>query len=429
MPNVSACGNESAEIPEREDPPEPPQALERWTEPSVPPYPIFEPQNVFRAPPAYDHLLPHLGDPDAVRFANLYHMASNRQMRGPRSESGSYQRSGREIAQGWRQAAASVKGIFAHRDGLFSQQDHPIDQGVIRIMMPPSWVSVAVDATIRSRPLEDVRAPPLDDDRAWTSIASARELFGSFPPSDSLFRAATQRLGVIAEDRLRVTSARRSITMLARDVQAMVDVADQGAEAVAAAGAERIAMSDLQYFGTRVRREHMILIMTDNPSIHELRDEGRGFDVYGRDLTEEAIEMARRAVIQRRMRDGDVAIERYNISLGPERRRSIRTLTRLLDGAPREATLWLFAHGGIDPDGGGQRDAFPFANGYRSELEEAGLRDRVRLVSVPAVPIGGRGLHERLHEASRRYRAVRLPLHLNLGTPLTKRLLDRLQRE
>lgn len=425
-----ACGDDDGPPPPSAPPQEaPPSASAAQAEESFPPYPLFDDALLLRAPARFDHLVPRLVPPTGPRYRNLRYEANNLGMRGAHSEDGFYESTGQAIAERWRVGAAGTRGVFALRDALFSQQDHPIDHDPVSVMMPPSWVSVAVAETMAGRPLRPVRAPPLDDDDAWQALGTPQDLFGSFPPSERLHEVATRPRTVLAPERLRVTNARRTVAMLAADARAMIEAAPEGPEAVARAGAERISRSDRRYFGERVRREHIILVAVENPNLHEVRDENKGLEVFGRTLPEEAVDLARRSIYARRLRDGDIAIERYHLGRPEERRRAIGVLRELVGrGSAGEHRVWVWVHGGLDARGIRGRDATPYIGGFRAEVAGAGIAtDRVRYLSKPHVPIGGRGMARQLDAAARRFRQLDLPLSLNIGTPLLRRLLAELE--
>lgn len=433
---IGACGGEPEDFGPRapDEPPAEPPAPLRWTPGEFPEYPSIETADLLTAPDRYDHLVPQLLARLGPRYRNMVYSTQNFQMRGSRNDDGLYNATGRVIAERWREGAAGVRRVFAVRDGLYSQQDHPLDHDPISVMLPPSWVSVAVAEVMAGRPLRGVSAPDLDDEAAWSAIETPADLFGSFPPSETLHETATQRRSVLASDRLRVNNARRTVHMLAADAEAMIDMASRGPEAVARAGAERISLSDRRYFGERLRREHVILVMAEHPAAFEVRDEGRGLLVWGRDIPTEAVDMARRAIYRRRLRDGDIAIERYDLSDTDDRERAINVLEELIpergEGVdPRGAHVWLWINGGLNRRLSGGRSAFLFVPEYRGEIQAANIaRRRLRLLSKPDVRIGGRNLALKLDHHARRFRDHDLPLALNLSTPLLSRLIDENER-
>ncbi|MCA9612111.1 MAG: hypothetical protein R3B99_22870 [Polyangiales bacterium] len=397
----------------------------------MPAFPFVDDSELLRAPPRYDHLVPRLSPPTGPRFRNLVYEANNMTMRGSRSSDGAlYASTGREIAERWRVAAAGVSKVFVLRDALFSQQDHPVDHDPVAVMMPPSWVTVAVAHVLEGRPIEPVHAPPIDDDEAWGAIETPGDLFGSFPVSQTLHEVATRPRTVLAPERLRVTNARRSVHMLARDAEVMAAAAPRGAAAVAEVGAERISLGDRRYFGERLRREHIILIGVENPNRHEIVDEAKGLTVAGRELPEEAVTLARRAIYGRRLRDGDLAVERYHLGEPVERRRAVAVLEELIprDGSPEGGTVWLWVHGGLDPRGVRGTDATRHIGMFRQEVAAANVDvRRLRYLSKPHVPIGGRNLAQQLDSHARRFRSLDLPLSLNIGSGLLARLFEDLE--
>ncbi len=430
---VGACGDDTRTPRPGPPPNEAPAttaAIAAQQEESFPPYPLFDDANLLRAPARFDHLVPRLVPPTGPRYRNLRYEANNVGMRGAYGDDGFYESTGRAIAERWRIGAAGTRGVFALRDALFSQQDHPIDHDPVSVMMPPSWVTVAVAETMAGRALRPVESPPLNDDDAWQALATPEDLFGSFPPSERLHEVATRPRTVLAPERLRVTNARRTVAMLAADARAMVEAAADGPEAVARAGAERISRSDRRYFGERVRREHIVLVAVENPNRHEVRDENKGLEVFGRALPPEAVALARRSIYARRLQDGDIAIERYHLGHPEERRRAIRVLFELLGpGSSGGHRVWVSVHGGLDARGTRGTDATRYIAGFRAEVADAGIDTvRVRYLSKPHVPIGGRNMARQLDAAARRFRQLDLPLSLNLGTPLLRRLFDELER-
>ena len=413
-------------------PVEAPSAAEP-TAPTFPGYPAVDTSLLGLAPQRYQHVVPRLSPPTGFRFRNLIYEANNMTLRGPRGEDDDlYESTGSEIAQRWREASAGVRKVFALRDALFSQQDHPIDHDPVAVMMPPSWVTVAVAESMAGRTIRPVTAPPLDDDAAWGAIETPAALFGSFPVSERLHATATRPRSVLAPERLRVTNARRTVRSLAADAQAMIDAAADGPEAVAAAGAERISLSDRRYFGERLRREHMILISVENPNRHEIVEEAKGLTAHGRELPAEAIAIARRAIYRRRLADGDLAVERYDLTRRDERQRAIRLLETIIpregEAVPGEARLWLWVHGGLDARGVGGRDAAPFIERFRGEVADANVDiHRLDYLSKPHVRIGGQHVAAQLDAMARRYQGLDLPLSLNVGSRFLERLFVELE--
>lgn len=381
-----------------------------------------------RAPAPFDELVLRLGYPVASPFANVLYEGNNIVVRGPR-RGPTTEADGAETARRWREGAAAVGGVFVLRDSLFSQQDHPTAQRPEALMMPPCWVTAAVAEVLEGRPLRPVVAPPAEDDAAWAALGSTEAVFGSFPPSARLFEAARRPLaGLAGGPRAEVANARASLCSLAEDAAAMVAAAPGGAEAVARAGAERIAASDRRYFGAELRRTRVIPIFVENPSRHELEDEGKGLEIAGRTVPPRALDLALRAVYGRRLQDGDMALERYDISRPEERRRALRILEVLLPrGRSRPGgTLWVWVNGGLDERGIGGRDATAWVEAFRAEIEAGDVEtSRVRLLSKPHVTISpGEGGRAALEAVLARYRALGLPLSVNFDGRGLARLLE-----
>lgn len=423
-----ACGSDdSSSTAPSDDGPEP--AVEAEEEPRLPGYPLIDDGLLMRVPERFDHLIPRLTNPMGPRFENLRYEANNVGMRGRRGEDGFYELTGQAIAERWRVGAAGVRGVFAVRDSLFSQQDHPIDHDPVSVMMPLVWVTVAVSETIAGRELRPVQAPALDDDEAWRALSTPDALFGSFPPSERLHEVATRNRTVLAPERLRVTNARRSVQMLARDARAMVAAQAEGANAVARVGAARIVASDARYFGERLRREHVILVAAENPNRQEMRDEMKGLALHGRELGNEAVQIARWAILSARLAEGDIGLERYHLGRPEERRRAIAVLSELipLQGDPG-GTVWLYVHGGMDASGVRGTDAAEFIHPFRQEMSTAGIdTTRLQLMNKPHTPIGGSEMALKLDVATRRSRIRELPLNLAIGTGLVDRLIREIE--
>jgi hypothetical protein len=382
------------------------------------------------APAELEDVIPRVGAPLGQLCANLRYEANNPSLRGRRLPEGLYEDSGEVIAERWREAASSVRGLFVLRDALFSQQDHPLDHRAVALAMPPSWVTAAVAEVLSGRTPAPVVAPRPGDDAAWAAVDAGR-MFGSFPPSASLSGWARRPLaGAAPVTRARVENARAGVAALARSAQAMIDAAPGGAEAVARAGAEQIAASDRRYFGDALRRDHVVPISVENPNRHEIEDEGKGFMPMPTPLPapgavspaalERAVRLATDAVLRRRLADGDLALERYDLTAPADRRRAIDLLERLI---PRRASgagrtvVWLWVNGRLDERGVGGEDATAHIAGFRAEVAAADVDvARLRYLSKPHVALPGPGRARALREAVARFRGLGLPLSVNLGT-------------
>jgi hypothetical protein len=376
------------------------------------------------APARFADVIPRLSHPFGTGlYANLVYEGNNSNMRGARLPSELYEEpDGATTAGRWRRAASSVRGVFVLRDALFSQQDHALDQRAFALAMPPSWITAAVNEVVAGRTPRPVRAPAPDDDDAWAAIATAADLFGSFPPSARLHAWACRRmLGTDADTRARIENARHAVRELAAQAEPMILAAGEGPEAVAAAGAEQVAATDRAYFGAELRRTRVIPITVENPNRHEIEDEGKGFEVAGRDVSGQAIAIARDALLRRRLRDGDLALERYDLSRPEERRRAIALLERLVpadvSGAAPPHRLWLWVTGPLEENEHRGVDATAYIATFHAEVARANVdSSRLRYVSKPYVDLPRTGRGRALVEAADRMRALGLPLSVNLGT-------------
>lgn len=380
------------------------------------------------APDRYAGVVPRQTFPFGARYRNLVYEGNNMAMRGPKADDGTWIASGVEVRDRWRSFARGVAKVIVLRDSLFSQQDHPTDQVPAALLLPPSWVTAAVAEVEAGRALRGLVAPEPDDDAAWAAIASAAVMFGSFPGSGRLFELAVRtRTTAMPGDRLRIENARISIRSLARDTSAMVAAASGGPDAVARAGAEAMAASDRAYFGDAIRREHILPIFVENPTPHEIVDEGKGFVIAGREIDAVIVRRARDAIIRRRLADGDVAIERYDLSRPEERRRAIVFLEAIVpEGAAAPGgVVWVWVNGPLDALGIRGEDATAYVVDFRAELEAARIDlSRVRLFSKPHVDLP-RGEARRLafEAAVDRFRTLDLPLSVNLDTRALRALV------
>lgn len=364
----------------------------------------------------YERLILRFGPGDAL-LPPLRYEGNNLTMRGVRrSEDGTFAADGEAIAGRWRAAAASCAGVFVLRDTLFSQQDHPFDHTPRALLMPPSWVSVAVDAVRAGRTLVPMRAPDLRDDDAWSALDGAA-IHGSFPPSARLAELA--RSG----DPERRANARASLRSLAADTGAMIAAASAGPEAVAAAGALRIAASDRAYFGDA--RARTSLIFVENPNDHERFDEGKGMLPPDREVDPSAAAIARRAVYAARLADGDLSLERYDLTRADDRGRVIALLEELVLRGSQGATVWVWAHAGYDGHSTHGPDPLPHVGRFRRELRRAPIaRDRVRILARPSLELPRVGDRRAALEAALdRSAAIDLPLSVHLGTRSLLRML------
>jgi hypothetical protein len=404
--------------------PEPPPAPFEVTSPDVddPGVPSVDARLVLEAPPRYANVLIRAALPIGRRYANLGYEGNNKNFRGPADAAGLH-RSGDDTAADWRLHAAGVGKLVVLRDSLFSQQDHPISQTPRALMMPPNWVSVAVAEVLAGRVPVAPRSAAIDDDPAWTA-SDAAALFGSFPVSERLFIDATRPLAAASpDDAAKTRNARLSMRSLAAAAQAMIDAAPHGAKAVAQTGAAWIAASDRSYFGVELRRTKIIPIFVENPNEHEARDEGKGLGVWGRELPEQALALTRAHVYARRLADGDLALERYDLRHASEHARAIALLETLLPPGSSGHHVWLWVNGGSDGHGSGD-PAVPYIADFQAQLEAAEIElSRVILLSKPSIQPWGDDAKQLFEAEVDRYAALGIPLSAQLSTSQFERLV------
>lgn len=389
-----------------------------------PPAPTIDRSKLLEAPSRYEHVTLRAGLPVGQRYENLIYEGNNKVFRGKLGEDGLY-RSGDDTAEDWRRWTAGVGGMVVLRDSLFSQQDHPYLQAPRALMMPPSWVSVAVAETMAGRALRAPLLAPIEDDAAWAGPETSAAMFGSFPVSDRLFEEARVPLASSTDpaQAQRTTNARASIGMLGQAAGAMVAAAATGPDLVAATGAAWIAASDRNYFGTEQRARAIIPIFVEHPNEHESRDEGKGMGVWGMDIPAEAIAIARRAVYARRLEDGALAVERYDLREQAEWDRARGLLEDLVPRGSSGHTLWLWVNGGSDGHGHGN-SALPYIEAFRNSLEDADIEmSRVRLLSKPSPRPRGPTAKADFEAAVERARALGVPASIQLNTRSAKKLL------
>lgn len=353
--------------------------------------PVVEPRwHALHAPDKALYVVPQLRQP-GPHYNNLYYEANNIALRGALDAHGLPIAGGEAIAARWADLARQVGGVFALRDSLFSQQDHPVKHRAKSLMLPPSWVTVAVSAARRGVELAPVQAPRPDDDAAWAAFDAPENLFGGFPPSDTLHREATRPLAGATEAQYRrTTHARQAVHTLAGYSTALLAALPRGAQVVAATGARIIAEGDAHYFGAELRHSRIIPIFVHNPSAREIA-EGKGMRVPGNaQIASEDVALATRAIYGRRLRAGDMAVERYDLSQPEERAKAIALLTELLpENAPSDegGTLWLWVTG---PLAAGSKlvgeNAAAYIELFREEVAAAPIdTTRLRFLSKPRV--------------------------------------------
>lgn len=373
------------------------------------------------APENVDHAVLRVGGTTRRLFSNLRYESNNRAMRGAfdaRPEAG-YDNARRQRA-----IAARTRGLFVLRDALFSQPDHPVEHQACAIMMPANWVTAAVADTMAGEALRPVSAPAMRADRAWARLRTQAQMFGSFQPSQRLFETARRPLREgDADAQAQTRNARFNVRALAAEAQHLIDAAPRGARAVADAGAERIAASDRAYFTDELRRERVIVLAVEHPSEHELRDENKGLAIWGREVPDAALEMTRNCVLSRRLRDGPLALERYDLTIDADRRRLIGVLEALVPPGSEGHPIWVWVGGGLIEGSELVRDASDRLPQLERELSRANIeRSRVIVYNRPSFRL--RGHQAELQPRLRRFRRADRFLSINASPGAFRRALD-----
>lgn len=327
-------------------------------------------------PTGRDHTVLALPWPRLPRYRTAAYEGNNRLLRSP-TPSGDVP-SGAEVARRWRAAAAHAGRVFVLRDSLYSQQDHPFRGPAWAGMLPPAWISVAVDHALSGRALRLPRAPPPEADGAWRRM-DVDEAFGSFPPSPALFGHASTSLCDAEEPRRAwVVNARRTLAALTADARALAEALPRGADSVARVGAARVSRSDRRYFGDELRRARVVPILVENPSPEEVRI-GKGLRPRPpMAVARAAADRTRSALLRARLRDGEAAIERYDLSSAEDRERARRVVREALDDTSEGGRLWVWLTGPAAPDGGPSSDAPAAVAAFRRTLAGDGI-DPTRL--------------------------------------------------
>lgn len=375
-----------------------------------------------KAPVRYEHVVGRVGGRTGWVYSNLRYEGNNRSVRGAFDPDPG---DGCRNARRYRDLARRSAGLFVLRDALFSQQDHPHAHRACALMMPANWVAAAVDDTLAAKTLRPVLAPALEDESAWTAIGGPAQMFGSFPVSDALFGWATRRKAdVQGDDAARVDNARANVRELARHAKVMLDAVPKGASAVAAAGASCIAWSDREYFTPQLRRDKVIVLGVENPNTHEIRDEGKGIAIWGRTLDPRAEMITRDAIYTRRLKDGPLAIERYDLTREDDRRRAIGVLANLVPTGSRGHAVWVWV-GGPMPEGTERaQDASHLLPTFEAELADAPIeRSRVIVDNRPSWRMRGHTAADFEAAVDAFARAGR-PLSVNMSPAALRRVFD-----
>ncbi len=268
------------------------------------------------------------------------------------------------------------------RDSLWSQQDHPTAHKPLQLMLPPSWILIAA-----ARPSTlPVTAYPVQDDAQWSALADQGALFGGYPSSTRLFALATSNLSEAeGEVQARIVNARSSLQQLRQLTGRLQEVSPQGSHSVVTRGAELIAEGDRRYFGAEIRRNRIIPILVENPNAQEVL-EGKGPLAPGLETSVELENFLVSEICRLRLLDGDIALERYDLSNPVEVNRALELLQRIIPrGEPGSTRVWLWVTGKLLPGKTLQGEgALAYAETFWNSVRNLPINtDRLLLLNKP----------------------------------------------
>jgi hypothetical protein len=373
-------------------------------------------------PAKYENIIPRIYSPAKALFKNLRYEGNNIEMRGPKDSAGNYV-NGDAVADRWRSSATNCKAIFVLRDSLYSQQDHPYRQVPYKLMLPPSWVASAAYYADKNKPIDLPIVFALEDDKNWAAIKETEGLFGSFPRSDSLFKRATG----VSGNREQITNARKSIIQLHKYASELAKAAKVSTKQVLKVGAELISNSDCEYFGTSIRRNHIIPIFVENPTAKE-EGEGKGTAPEHLNIAPNFVYKCTKAIYKRRLVDGDIAIERYDLSNSVESSRAISLVEDLVPkGEDGSTKVWIWITGPLNDEGKlDGEDALPWVEQFKWALKMSNANmERVALLSKPSVSLPS-GVTRRsvFNTKHQKFSEAKMPMSLNLSTKSVQKLID-----
>ena len=377
-------------------------------------------QPVRAVPDEFSIVVPLLDDPEGPIADNLIYEGNNALLR---AGSASVRKGaldgalhgaldGNEIAARWRATAERTGAIFVLRDSLWNEQDHPTKHRPVFLMLPPSWLILAA---LEEDP-QPVLAFELEDDAAWTAVRSPAEMFGSYPPSYSLFGLATHKPADPQHvEREIVLSARSSLIQLSGHTRRLQQAAADGWRALVSEGAQIIAEGDRVYFGETTRRDHVIPIFVENPRDFELA-ERKGWVIPGLEIDPALARFVVTEICRQRLRDGDVALERYDLSDPEATERALRILEWIIPSGETGSTrVWLWVTGKLDPVEHVLRGegALHYVESFLAVARKRQINlDRLKLFNKPSESVVGSEFEERV----RSYHAASLYMSVAEGT-------------
>jgi hypothetical protein len=346
-------------------------------------------------------------------------------MRGKLDRWGLSRLTGVQISEKWRRKAQQTRKLFVLRDSLFSQQDNFTVNSPYRLLLPPRWITAAL---LTDR-IEAMTVPDLEDDLAWAALRSKSALFGSFPPSPTMFNISRQSLAKASQhSQNKIIFVRRALKQLSDYATRLIEAAQISKIAMIKEGAEIISETDREYFGDIIRRDHIVPIFVENPQPDEIRH-GKGLYPSGKvELNPSMRDLLIREIYSRRLADGDLALERYDLSNSKERQRAIHVLELIVpESSTGDSVVWLWVTGPMQNYKTFQgKNAIPYIEQFKAEVEKANINNqRLRFISKPDYKLAqGQGKYQALSKALLLYNKIGVPLGLNMQTAEYRKIVE-----
>lgn len=304
---------------------------------------------------------------------------------------------GKLIAMKWRILGRQRRKLFVLRDSLLSQQDNFILHFPYALMLPPAWIIV----TMKYPDAKAVKLPSINDDQGWSAFSSPEELFGRYPLHPAVFENATKSIIGFSKARKRTMAVRSGLKILAGQMLVLKEARIYGQEEVARVGAELISASDRAYFSADVRRSSIVPILVENPNDYEV-EQGKGFSIPQNTASDRSLrKSATVTLLQRRLEDGDIALERYDLSNENEVLRVLRLLEQLIpDSKGGKSKVWLWVTGPLDhtqPHDISGENALPYLQNFRRALQKMKINHRrLEIISKPDLDVSNlrQGQHD-----------------------------------